>query len=483
MAQFDLVVKGGRIGTASDVFTADIGIKGGRITALAESLEDGRIVDASGKLVLPGGIDSHCHFDQPAAPDGSRNADDFYSGTRSAATGGTTTIIPFAQQLKGQSLRAAVQDYHAKAAGKPVIDYAFHLIIADPSAAVLGQELPALIRDGYTSFKVYMTYDDLKLNDRQMLDVMALARREGAMMMVHAENTDCIGWITEKLEQAGRIAPRYHGVSRPNVVEREATHRAISLAELLDTPILLVHVSAKEAIEQIHWAQGRGLRIYGETCPQYLFLSEEDMGPFDGADWHGVKCLCSPPPRDKANQDFVWRGLETGIFSVLSSDHAPYAMDATGKFASGPKPSFTKVPNGLPGIATRLPLLFSNGVRTGRISIQQFVALTSTNHAKLYGLHPKKGTIAIGADADFALWDTEKDVTITAKMLNDNVGYTPYEGMQLKGWPVETWSRGELVVKEGTVVAKAGRGEFLPCALPETAIPRGRPIVDPTLFQ
>jgi dihydropyrimidinase len=483
MARFDLVVKGGTVATAADVFRADIGVKDGRIAALAENLEDAaEIADATGRLVLPGGIDSHCHMDQPPGADGSRNADDFFSATRSAVTGGTTTVIPFAQQLRGQSLRAAVEEYHRKADGKPVIDYAFHLIVTDPTPSVLGQELPSLIADGYTSFKLYMTYDALKVNDRQILDILALARREGAMTMVHAENTDCIEWLTEKLELAGRIQPRYHATSRPNIVEREATHRAISLAELLDTPILLVHVSAKEAIEQIHWAQGRGLKIYGETCPQYLFLSEEDMGGFDDTDWHGARCMCSPPPRDKANQEFVWRGLEQGILNVLSSDHSPYTLDKAGKFASGDKAPFSKIGNGVPGIATRLPLLFSEGVQTGRLSLQQFVALTATNHAKIYGLHPKKGTIAIGADADLAIWDRDREVTVTWKMLNDNVGYTPYEGRRLKGWPVEVFSRGERVMREGEVMAKAGRGQFMRCGRPETAVPRGRPVVDPALF-
>ncbi|WP_119420101.1 dihydropyrimidinase [Desertibaculum subflavum] len=483
MARFDLVVKGGAVATATDTFRADIGVKDGRIAALADNLEDAaEVVDASGRLVLPGGIDSHCHMDQPPGLDGARNADDFLSATQSAVTGGTTTVIPFAQQLRGQSLRAAVEDYHRKAEGKPVIDYAFHLIVTDPTPSVLGQELPALIGDGYTSFKLYMTYDSLKVNDRQILDILALARREGAMTMIHAENTDCIEWLTEKLELAGRVQPRYHATSRPNVVEREATHRAISLAELLDTPILLVHVSAKEAIEQIHWAQGRGLKIYGETCPQYLFLSEEDMGGFDDDDWHGARCMCSPPPRDKANQEFVWRGLEQGIFSVLSSDHSPFTLNKQGKFAQGPKPPFSKIGNGVPGIATRLPLLFSEGVQTGRLSLQQFVALTATNHAKLYGLHPKKGTIAIGADADLAIWDKDREVTITWKMLNDRTGYTPYEGRRVKGWPVEVFSRGERVMREGEVTAKPGRGQFMRCALPETAVPRGRPVVDPALF-
>ena len=253
--------------------------------------------------------------------DGSVMADDFISGTRSAACGGTTTVIPFAAQMKGQSLRAAVTDYHARSDGKAMIDYAFHLIVSDPTATVLGQELPALIEEGYSSFKLYMTYDDMKLNDRQILEVLDVARRERALAMVHAENTDAIAWLTERLELAGRIAPKYHAAARPFLVEREATHRAISFAELVDVPILIVHVSGKEAAEQIRWAQTRGLRIHAETCPQYLFLSEEDL---DKPDCEGAKCICSPPPRDKANQQVIWDGLEkVHMQNVAGYHHVP----------------------------------------------------------------------------------------------------------------------------------------------------------------
>jgi dihydropyrimidinase len=247
LADFDLVIRNGTVATAADRFACDLGIKGGRIAALGENLGSAAdVIDATGRLVLPGGVDGHCHLDQPMG-DGSRMADDFFSGTVSAACGGTTTVLPFACQMKGASLRAAVEDYHQRARGKAVIDYAFHLIVSDPSEQVLGQELPALIRDGYTSFKVYMTYDDLKLDDRQMLEVLDLARREGAFVMVHAENADCIAWLTERLERDGKTAPKYHAASRPAVVEREATHRAVSLAEVADVPILIVHVSGPAA--------------------------------------------------------------------------------------------------------------------------------------------------------------------------------------------------------------------------------------------
>ena len=469
MSDFDLVIRNGTVATAADVSRCDIGIKAGKVAALAERLTGGREIDAGGKLVLPGGVDAHCHFDQPTG-DGSQMADDFRTGSISAACGGTTTIIPFAAQAKGQSLRAAVEDYHDRAAGKAVIDYAFHLIISDPSPQVLGQELPALLRDGYTSFKIYMTYDDLKLDDRQVLDVLEFARREGAMAMIHAENSDCIAWLTEKLEAAGRTAPRYHATSRPPPVEREATHRAITLAELIDVPVLIVHVSGREAIEQIRWAQGRGLKIYAETCPQYLFLSEEDL---DRPGFEGAKCVCSPPPRGKDNQAFVWQGLTGGVFQVFSSDHAPFRFDTpTGKRNAGADAPFRAVPNGIPGVETRLPLLFSEGVMAGRLPLESFVALTATNPAKIYGLHPRKGTIVVGADADLVLWDPERRVTLTNALLHHNVDYTPYEGMRLTGWPVMTLSRGEPVCRDGAPLGAPGRGQFLPCALPQPATPR-----------
>ena len=475
MSEFDLVIRNAHCATAADIFDADIGIKDGSIVALGQGLPGGsEEIDAAGRWVLPGGIDGHCHLDQPMT-DGSKMADDFLSGTRSAACGGTTTVLPFACQFKGQSLRDAVDDYHRRADGRASIDYAFHLIVSDPTPDVLGRELPALIREGYSSFKIYMTYDDLKLDDRQIIDVLAVARDEGAMVMVHAENTDCIAWLTERLLKAGKTAPRFHAEARPMLVEREATHRAISFAELVDVPILIVHVSGREAIEQIRWAQGHGLRIYGETCPQYLFLTADDLGLEDDHHHHGAKCICSPPPRDKANQQVVWDALESGVFQVFSSDHAPFKFAGpSGKMAAGPGASFDKVPNGIPGLETRLPLLFSHGVLTGRIDICQFVALTSTNVAKMYGLYPKKGSIAIGADADLAIWETGLTRTIRNTDLHHEVDYTPYEGIPVSAWPVVTLSRGQAVWRDGVYHGQAGRGQFLRCALPTPARPKSR---------
>ncbi|MGZ0220852.1 MAG: amidohydrolase family protein, partial [Acidimicrobiales bacterium] len=337
----DLVVKGGTVVTAADVTRCDVGISGGRIVALADGLTGKTQVDATGLLVLPGGIDAHCHLAQQVEP-GVEMADGFESGTRSAACGGTTTVISFAAQRRGATLREAVEEYHRKADDSALIDYGFHMIITDPTPAVLHEELPRLVSEGYTSFKIYMTYEDLKLDDRQIIECLAAARATGARTMIHAENSDCISWLTEVLEAAGQTAPRYHASSRPPLVEREATHRAISLAELIDVSVLIVHVSGAEAIEQIRWGQARGLDIHAETCPQYLFLTADDL---DRDGFEGAKYVCSPPPRDAANQEAVWTALRTGVLDVFSSDHAPFRFnDPAGKMANGVDADFADIP-------------------------------------------------------------------------------------------------------------------------------------------
>jgi dihydropyrimidinase len=454
--QFDTIIRSGTVVTASDTFQADVGISGERIAALGADLGKApEIIDASGLMVMPGGIDSHVHLSQPAGP-GIVPADDFLSGTRSAAIGGNTTVMPFCLQKKGESLRAALEAYRREAEGRCHIDVAMHLIVSDPGPQVLGQELPALIEDGYTSLKVFMTYDDLKLNDREILEVLSVAREHGALVMVHAEGHDAIKFLAERMEREGKTRPYWHARSRPIPVEREATHRAISFAEIVDTPVMIVHVSNRESMEEIRRAQQKGLRIYGETCPQYLVLTENDL---DRADMEGAKFVCSPPPRDTASQVACWEGLERGVFEVFSSDHCPFRYDNTGKLIPGGLGNFRYVPNGIPGIATRLPILFSEGVVKGRIDLNRFVALTSTNHAKRYGLYPRKGTIAVGADADLVLWDPRREVTITHDLLKDGCDYTPYEGMCVTGWPVATILRGRTIMRNGGLVETARQGK------------------------
>ncbi len=389
-------------------------------------------------------------------------ADDFASGTRAAAAGGNTTILPFALQEKGKSLRRCVREYHDKAEGNCLIDVSFHLIVTDPTPQVLGQELPALVRDGYTSFKVFMTYDDMMLNDRELLDVFEVAHREKALVMVHAEGHDAIRHMTRKLEESGKTAPYYHAIAHSEIAEREATHRAISHAQLTDIPIVIVHVSGRDPMEQIQWARQRGLKVFAETCPQYIALTKDDLRGLN-MDFEGAKYVCSPPPRDADAQKAIWAGLQDGTFDIFSSDHAPFRYqgpDNTGKDNPNARTSFKWVPNGIPGIETRLPILFSEGVSKGRISIERFVALTSTNPARLYGLYPQKGAIVIGADADITLWDPGKNVTIRQQDLHHGADYTPYEGLEVTGWPVRTILRGKTVMSDGRVLAQKGDGMY-----------------------
>ncbi len=479
MPEFDTIITNGTVITAVERMHCDVAIKDGRVVALGHDLGDAATeIDATDKLLLPGGVDGHCHIEQKSAVGNVMNADDFYSATVSAVFGGTTTVIPFAAQYRGQSLPQVVEDYHACAGPKAVIDYGYHLIVSDPNEQVLGEELPALIEGGITSFKVYMTYDNLQIDDLQMLNVLSVARRHNALVMVHAENHDMIKWLSERLLEKGYEQPKYHAVSHSRVGEGEATHRAIQLSRLIDVPLLIVHVSSEEAMGEIRRAQDAGLKIYGETCPQYLFLTADDL---DREGMEGAKFCCSPPPRDKAAQEAIWRGLRNGTFVVFSSDHAPYRFDETGKLHAGPKPTFKQIANGVPGIELRLPLLFSEGVGKGRIDIHQFVALTATNVAKIYGLHPRKGTIAIGSDADIAIWDPNKELTITHSQLHDNAGYTPYEGRRIKGWPVTVLSRGRIAVDAGELKVKRGSGQFLTRATSDAARPLGRlvPEMDP----
>jgi dihydropyrimidinase len=461
MADFDLAIRGGTVVTASDTTRCDIGIRGGRIVQLAETIDGAATtVDATGLLVLPGGIDSHVHLDQDSGPE-IRMADGFETGTRAAAAGGTTTVISFAKQDKGTSLRECVTRYHAKAAGQALIDYGFHLIVSDPTPSVLNQELPALFADGCTSFKVFMTYDDLVLNDKQLLEVFAVAKREQALVMVHAEGYDTIKFLTAKLEAEGKTAPYFHAVSRPQLVEREATHRAISHAELIDVPIMIVHVSGREPMEQIRWARSRGLKVYAETCPQYISLTADDLKGAD-MDLSGGKYVCSPPPRDRDSWSAIWEGLKDGTFQTFSSDHCPFYYDSpSGKLHPKAKTSFRYVPNGIPGVGTRMQILWSEGVDKGRITANEFVALTATNHAKMYGLYPRKGTIAVGADADIVLWDPNRKETIRQSILHHGADYTPWEGFAVTGWPMMTIARGRIVVDDGKVQAKPGDGTFL----------------------
>jgi len=463
----DLVIRGGTLATAQKIHRADLGIEGERIAAIGHDLSAKRVIDASGKLVLPGGIDSHCHIEQLSSM-GVMTADDFYSATVSAAYGGTTTVIPFCAQHRADDLRKVLADYHERARTKAVIDYGFHLIIANPDEPTLREHLPAAIGSGVRSFKIFMTYERTRLTDEQILDVMAAARRHGALVMVHAENHGMISWLSGRMVKQGNTLPRYHAICHTRGAEAEAIQRVVALAELVDCPILIVHVSTAEGIEALREARGRGLKVFGETCPQYLFLTAKDID----IGLEGALFCCSPPPRDEAAQEACWRGLKDGTLHVYSSDHAPYGRE--GKLPKGEKTTFKEMANGVPGLELRLPLLYTYGVATGRITLEEFVNLTATRHAETYGLYPRKGSIAVGADADLAIWDPEKTVLI--EQTHDRTGYTPYRGRRLKGWPVTVLSRGELIVQDGKLSAERGRGRFLAREPSDALRPLGREV-------
>jgi len=459
VADFDLIVRGGRVVTDSDIGIYDVGVKDGVITEIGAGLTgSNETLDAAGKLLLPGGIDAHCHLSQLSSF-GVQTADDFTSGSLSAACGGTTTIIPFAPQQKGESLRDAVDTYAKKAEGRSVLDYGFNLIISDPTPTVLNDELPGLVAAGHTAIKIFMTYDSVRLDDRQILNVLQAAKDLGVMTMVHAENHDMIMWNANRLVSEGKTAPKYHAQAHPPESEREAVYRIIALAESVGAPLYIVHLSDREAIAETARAQQRGVAVTGETCPQYLVLTEADL---DKPGFEGAKFICSPPLRSRADQDAVWAGLESGVLLTCNSDHAGYRFDdPTGKKVRGDEAAFPQIPNGVPGLETRLPILFSEGVRQGRISLRRFVELSASNPARIFGLYPSKGVIAVGSDADLVLWDETLRSTISIDGLHDNMDYTPYQGLELEGYPVTTVSRGKIVWHEGRALGMPGWGELL----------------------
>jgi dihydropyrimidinase len=461
--------------TASEVLThgIEIGIKDGKIACVGTSLPRDvhtEIIDAQGGYITPGGVDSHVHFAQDNAPTG----DNFTTGTRSAIAGGTTTILAFASQRKTDtSVIPVVENYHTRATDQCYCDYGFHLILSNPSPQIMTQEMPQLIDQGITSVKLYMTYEPLKLGDSQLLEVMMVARTLGFTVMVHAENSDIISLITNRLEAAGHTEPYFHAISRPQIAENEATYRIINLAELTDTPILIVHMSSEIAMKHVRKAQTRMLPIHAETCPQYLFLLSERLKGSARDIFEGAKCVCSPPLRhDPKDLDAMWRGVSNGTFTTFSSDHASSIYDHSGGKKLGLKDGvmrYRSIPNGVPGVETRLPLLFNHAgqEKDSRLSLQRFVQLTSSDPAKLYGLEGVKGNIAPGYDADLVIWYPAEalrgGVSISQKMLHHGVDYTPYESMQVRNWPRYTLLRGKVVWDRdnGGVVGNVMDGKFL----------------------
>ena len=453
---FDTIIANGTVATATDTYQADVAIEDGKVVAIGRNLPRDnakRVFDVPGKYVLPGGIDVHTHLDMPFG--GTTSADDFETGTRAAAFGGTTTLIDFAIQYKGQSLRTAFDTWMQKASSKAVADYSFHCIITDLPDARL-DEMKDLVRDGVTSFKLFMAYPGVfMLDDASIFKALRTAGSSGAMVCMHAENGGAIDVIVKQALAEGKTAPKYHALTRPTTAEAEATARAIALAEMAGAPVYIVHLSCNDALEKVREARDRGLLVYAETCPQYLYLSIEN---FDVPGFEGAKYVFTPPLREKWHQEKLWQGLKNDHLQVVSTDHCPFCFKEQKELGIG---DFTKIPNGGPGIEHRMSLVYSGGVAKGRFNVNRFVELVATTPAKLFGLYPRKGTIAVGSDADLVIFDPNREHTISAKTHHMRVDYSMFEGIKVKGMPGVVLSRGRVLVENEKFLGRAGQGEFL----------------------
>ncbi len=448
------LIKNGRLITAVDDYRADILIEDEVISVIGAHLdmEVDKTLDAAGKLVIPGGIDPHTHMELPFG--GTQSSDDFRSGTIAAAHGGTTTIVDFAVQNKGQSLLAGLDNWHQKAEGKCAIDYGFHLITTDFEDNQI-EEMHTLMDEGVTSFKLFMAYPGVFLvDDATIFRAMSAAGERGGLVCMHAENGIVINEIIKHALAKGHTAPRYHALTRPTVAEAEGVHRAIAIAEMAESPVYIVHLSCADALNQVRQARDRGIPAFAETCPQYLFLSLDDYGE----DFEGAKYVMTPPLREKANQAELWKGLKMDDLQVISTDHCPFCMKEQKELGRG---DFTKIPNGAPGVEHRVPLIYNGGVVENRISLNRFVELTSTAAAKMFGMFPKKGTIAVGSDADIVIFDPNKEQTISSQTHHMNVDYSAYEGRTIRGLVETVLSRGKVVIEQGAYKGNAGDGQFI----------------------
>jgi len=453
---FDTIIRNGSVVTATDTYKADVAISNGKITAIGTDLpleNTSKVLDATGKLVMPGGIDVHTHLDMPFG--GTTSADDFETGTRAAAFGGTTTLIDFAIQYKGQRLRQAFDTWMGKASSKAVCDYAFHCIVTDVSDGQLS-EMNDLVHEGVTSFKLFMAYPGVfMLDDGSIFKALQTTSKNGGLVCMHAENGSAIDVIVQQALAEGKKAPKYHALTRPTTAEAEATSRAIALAEMAGAPIYIVHLSCNDALEKVREARDRGLPVYAETCPQYLYLSIEN---FDAPGFEGAKYVFTPPLREKWHQEKLWNGLKCDHLQVVSTDHCPFCFKEQKELG---RDDFTKIPNGGPGVEHRMSLIYSGGVASGRFSANRFVELVATTPAKLFGLYPQKGTIAVGSDADLVIFDPNRKHTISAKTHHMRVDYSMFEGIQVTGMPDVVLSRGQIVVDGDKFLGRAGQGNFL----------------------
>jgi dihydropyrimidinase len=455
------LIQGGTVVTASDTFVADVLVDGSKVAAIlanGQAMLTGTLdetIDARGKYVFPGGIDAHTHLDMPFG--GTTSSDDFESGTIAAAHGGTTTLIDFAIQQKGGTLKAALDTWHGKAEGKAATDYGFHMIATDVPPPVLA-EMADIVREGVTSFKVFMAYPGvLMLDDQSIFRALLRAGELDALICMHAEIGSPIDVLVERALAAGHTAPIYHALTRPEVAEATGTERAIALAEMAKVPVYMVHLSAQRALERVMEARDRNLPAYAETCPQYLFMSEDDLRGTPEDEFAGAKFVCTPPLRPKHHHDHLWRGLRNYDLACVSTDHCPFCMKDQKELGRG---NFSKIPNGMPGVETRMYLMWE-AVREGKIGINRFVEITSTAPAKIFGLYPRKGTLAVGADADIVVWDPEKRHTLSQRNLHSRIDYSPLEGRDFVGAPAVVMQRGKKLVESGKFLGKAGDGQFL----------------------
>lgn len=449
------LIRNGRIVTAVDDYDADILIDGGKVAMIAKSIgvAADRTIDAKGRLVIPGGIDPHTHME--LAFGGTFASDTFETGTRAAAFGGTTTIIDFAVQSKGQALNEALDLWFKKAEGKTSVDYAFHMICSDLPDERL-PELKGLINQGVSSFKLFMAYPGVFLvDDATIYKAMLTTGEAGGLICMHAENGVVIDAIVKQALKEGKTAPKYHALTRPTKAEAEGVHRAIALAEIAHTPVYIVHLSCDDALQEVTRARDNGTPAYAETCPQYLFL---DYSVYEQPGFEGAKYVMTPPIREKWNQEKLWRGLQFDDLQVVSTDHCPFCFKEQKELGIN---DFSKIPNGGPGVEHRMSLVYNGGVASGRISVNRFVEIVSTSAAKIFGLFPRKGTIAVGSDADIVIFDPNEEMTISAKTHHMNVDYSAYEGTKVRGVTKTVLSRGELVIEEGKYVGKPGHGQFV----------------------
>ena len=451
--KIDKVIQGGTIVTADDTYPADIGIANGRIVAIGKELEGAETIDATGHYVMPGGIDAHTHLDMPFG--GTTTADDWESGTIAAACGGTTTLVDFAIQDFGSTLHAGVDAWHERAEDRAAIDYGFHIIVRELHESHL-KEMDELVGDGITSFKLFMAYPGVfMVDDATIFKAMLQTKDNGGLICMHAENGGVIDTLVERALKEGHTEPKWHALTRPMTAEAEATRRTIALAEMAGVPAYIVHLSAGDAMEEVRRARERGLPVFAETCPQYLFLSYEN---YEEPGFEGAKYVMSPPLRPKGNEERLWNGLQTGALQAVSTDHCSFCMKEQKEIG---KDDFSKIPNGAPGIENRLMLLYDGGVNGGRISLNRFVELVSTRPARIFGLYPRKGSITIGADADLILWDPKRKWTISAKTHRMKVDYSAYEGREVTGIPDKVLLRGDIIVDDQNYVGNIKQGSFV----------------------